>query len=167
MKKITLFMLFVFLAWGAMAYATNVKITYKVEVDGWTSANPNTHFGGITLTCNEVPNSIILTTLHLTENEISIDLSADVNLSFTRKYRGFDFVGFSIGRTDLGQSPTLTAKQKKQLVKGTPLVALYSGVNGAAISNSQRQLEKILNLVEIDKWYLSLPYFSYKAQNLE
>lgn len=34
-----------------------------------------------------------------------------------------------------------------------PLVALYSGVNGAAISNSQRQLEKILNLVEIDKWY--------------
>lgn len=125
MKKITLFMLFVFLTWGAMAYATNVKITYKVEVDGWTSANPNTHFGGITWTCDEVPNSITLTTLHLTVNEISIDLSADVNLSFTRKYRGFDFVGFSIGRTDLGQSPTLTAKQKKQLVKGTPLVAKF------------------------------------------
>ena len=125
MKRMTLLMLFVFLSWGAMAYAANVKITYKVEVDGWTSANPNTHFGGITWTCNEVPNSITLTTLHLTENEISIDLSCDVNLSFTRKYRGFDFVGFSIGRTDLGQSPTLTAKQKKQLVKGTPLVAKF------------------------------------------
>lgn len=34
-----------------------------------------------------------------------------------------------------------------------PLVALYSGVNGATISNSQRQLEKILDLVPIDKWY--------------
>lgn len=100
MKKITLFMLFVFLPWGAMASATNVKINYKVVVDGWTYANPNTHFGGITWTCNEVPHSITLTILHLDENEISIDLSDDVNLSFTRKYRGFDFVGFSIGRTD-------------------------------------------------------------------
>ena len=59
------------------------------------------------------------------ENEMDADLSGNVCLSFTRKYRGFDFVGFSIGRTDLGQTPTLTAKQKKQLEKGTPLVANF------------------------------------------
>ena len=125
MKRFTLLFLSIFLAWGTMASVTDVKITYKAVVDGWTSANPNTHFGGITLTCNEVTNSITLTTQHLSTNKMNIDLSEDVSLSFTRKYRGFDFVGFSIGKTDLGQAPTLTLKQKKQLAKGIPLVAKF------------------------------------------
>ena len=125
MKRITLLLLSIFLAWGAMASGKDVKITYKVEVDGWTSANPNTHFGGITLTCGEVTQSITLTTRHLAENEMNIDLSGEVSLSFTRKYRGFDFVGFSVGRADWGQTPTLTKKQKKQLAKGAPLVVKF------------------------------------------
>ena len=101
MKRITLLLLSFFWVWGATASVKDVKITYKVEVDGWTSANPNTHFGGITLTCGEVTQSITLTTCHLAENEMNIDLSGEVSLSFTRKYRGFDFVGFSVGRADL------------------------------------------------------------------
>jgi sialidase-1 len=125
MKRFTLLFLSIFLTWGTMASVTDVKITYKAVVDGWTSTNPNTHFGGITLTCNEVANSITLTTQHLSTNKMNIDLSEDVSLSFTRKYRGFDFVGFSIGKTDLGQAPTLTLKQKKQLAKGIPLVAKF------------------------------------------
>ena len=125
MKRITLLLLSIFLAWGAMASVTDVKITYKVEVDGWTSANPNTHFGGITLTCGEGSQSITLTTRHLAENEMNLDLSGEVSLSFTRKYRGFDFVGFGIGKTDCGQAPALTAKQKRQLAKGAPLVVKF------------------------------------------
>ena len=122
MKRITFLFLSIFLAIGTMAAMKDVKITYKVEVDGWIPANPNTHFGGITLTNGEATRSIVLTTRHLTENELSIDLSGDVSLSFTRKYRGFDFVGFRVGNTNLGQAPTLTAKQKKRMAKGTPLV---------------------------------------------
>ena len=37
MKKIILFILSIFLTWGAMATATNTPIAYKVEVEGWTS----------------------------------------------------------------------------------------------------------------------------------
>lgn len=36
MKRITLLLLSFFWAWGAMASVKDVKITYKVEVDGWT-----------------------------------------------------------------------------------------------------------------------------------
>jgi sialidase-1 len=125
MKRMTLFLLSIFMTWGAMASVTDVKITYKAVVDGWTSANPNTHFGGITLTCNEVANPITIKTQHLAASEMNVDVSGDISLSFTRKYRGFDFVGFSIGKADLGQSPTLTSKQKKQLAKGTPLVVKF------------------------------------------
>ena len=42
MKRITLLLLSFFWVWGAMASVKDVKITYKVEVDGWTSVNPNT-----------------------------------------------------------------------------------------------------------------------------
>ena len=48
MKRITLFLLSFFLTIGMMAATTDLKVTYKAEVEGWTSANPNTHFGGIT-----------------------------------------------------------------------------------------------------------------------
>ena len=36
MKRITLLLLSFFWLWGAMASVKDVKITYKVEVDGWT-----------------------------------------------------------------------------------------------------------------------------------
>jgi len=36
MKRITLLLLSFFWVWGAMASVKDVKITYKVEVDGWT-----------------------------------------------------------------------------------------------------------------------------------
>lgn len=35
----------------------------------------------------------------------------------------------------------------------TKQIAVFSGINGAEISNSQKQLEKINQKVEIDKWY--------------
>ena len=116
MKKITLFLLSFFLTIGAMA--TTLNLTYKAEVKGWTSANPNTHFGGITITCNGEAHQLNLTTAHLTTDKLALDASGEISLAYTRDYRGFDFVGFSIDGKDLGQTPTLTASQKKKLAKG-------------------------------------------------
>ena len=125
MKKITLFLLSFFLTLGVMATTTDLKLSYKTEVKGWTSSNPNTHFGGITITCNGVEHKLILTTTHLATSELKLDASGEISLAYTRDYRGFDFVGFSIDGKDLGQTPTLTAGQKKKLAKGKPLVVKF------------------------------------------
>ena len=123
MKKITLFFLSFLLTLGAMA--ADVNVSYRVKVEGWTSANANTHFGGITFTCNEATHQVILTSANMEAASIKLDVSGEVSLSYTREYRGFDFVGFSIGGKHIGQTPTLTDKQKKKLTRGTPLVAHF------------------------------------------
>ena len=123
MKKISLFLLSLFLTLGAMA--TDADISYQVKVEGWTSANPNTHFGGITFTCNGNPQQVILTPANFGGTLIKLDVSGEVRLAYTREYRGFNFVGFSIDGKDLGQTPTLTAGQKKKLAKGKPLVVKF------------------------------------------
>ena len=123
MRKITLFLFSFLLTLGAMAADAN--ISYRVKVEGWTSANANTHFGGITFTCHGAAQQVILTPVNLEATSIQLDVSGEVSLAYTRKYRGFDFVGFSIDGTHIGQAPTLTAKQKKKLTRGTPLVAHF------------------------------------------
>ena len=125
MKKITSLILLLFLAWGATAAATDARISIQAEVEGWTPANPNTHFGGITLTSKGMSQNITFTTRHLSASETEIPLQGKVILSYTRKYRGFDFIGFSIGGKDLGQAPTLTPRQMRQLAKGSPLVVKF------------------------------------------
>ncbi|MBO7238881.1 MAG: exo-alpha-sialidase [Bacteroidaceae bacterium] len=103
----------------------NTEISYKVEVEDWTQENPNTHFGGITFNCGGVEKKITLTTANFETNEIKADVSGEVSLSHSRKYRGFNFVGFSIDDDDLGQTPNLTDEQKNKLTNGTPLVAKF------------------------------------------
>ena len=124
MKKLTLFILSFFLTLGMMAQ-TPAKLSFKAEVEGWTPANPNTHFGGITITSDGVAHPLILTPTHLAASELKLDASGEISLAYTRDYRGFDFVGFSIDGKDLGQTPTLTAKQMKKLAKGKPLVVKF------------------------------------------
>ena len=124
MKKLTLFILSFFLTLGMMAQ-TLAKLSYKAEVEGWTPANPNTHFGGITITSDGVAHPLILTPTHLAASELKLDASGEISLAYTRDYRGFDFVGFSIDGKDLGQTPTLTVKQMKKLAKGKPLVVKF------------------------------------------
>ena len=124
MKKLTLFILSFFLTLGMMAQ-TPAKLSFKAEVEGWTPANPNTHFGGITITSDGVVHPLILTPTHLAASELKLDASGEISLAYTRDYRGFDFVGFSIDGKDLGQTPTLTAKQMKKLAKGKPLVVKF------------------------------------------
>ena len=123
MKKITLFLLSFFLTLGAMA--TDANVSFQVKVKGWTSVNPNTHFGGITITSSGTSRQVILTTENLRKSELALDVSDTVSLAFTRQYRGFDFVGFSLGGTQLGSSATLTGKQIKKITRGTPLVAHF------------------------------------------
>ena len=125
MKKITLFLLSFCLTMGVMSAATDTKLTYKAVVEGWTPANPNTHFGGVTFTCNGTGKQVILTTGSLEAGELKLDVSGDVSLAYTREYRGFDFVGFSIDGKELGQTPTLTDAQKDKLANGTPLVVKF------------------------------------------
>ena len=109
-----------------VAVATvNTEISYKVEVEDWTQENPNTHFGGITFNCGGVEKKITLTTANFETNKIKADVSGTVSLSHSRKYRGFNFIGFSIDGDDLGQTPTLTDEQKNKLTNGTPLVAKF------------------------------------------
>ena len=124
MKKLTLFILLFFLTLGMMAQ-TPAKLSYKAEVEGWTPANPKTHFGGITITSTGEAHKLILTPTHLAASELKLDASGEISLAYTRDYRGFDFVGFSIDGKDLGQTPTLTAKQMKKLAKGKPLVVKF------------------------------------------
>ena len=124
MKKLTLFILSFFLTLGMMAQ-TPAKLSFKAEVEGWTPANPNNHFGGITITSDGVAHPLILTPTHLAASELKLDASGEISLAYTRDYRGFDFVGFSIDGKDLGQTPTLTAKQMKKLAKGKPLVVKF------------------------------------------
>ena len=105
----------------------NKKIQYlKAEVEGFdVKTNPNTHFGGIKLTCGESIQNVTLKTENLDTNEISLDLSNSISLEYAREYRGFDFVGFSIDGADLGENPTLTDEQKNKLADGTPLVVKF------------------------------------------
>ncbi|MBO7273030.1 MAG: exo-alpha-sialidase, partial [Bacteroidaceae bacterium] len=116
---------------GILLY--NLTVTYckrqyiKAVVDGFdTETNPNTHFGGIKLTCGETVQNITLKTEHLEANDFSIDISKSISLEYARKYRGFNFVGFSIDGTELGQTPTLTDEQKNKLADGTPLVVKFA-----------------------------------------
>ena len=79
MKKITLFFLSFLLTLGAMA--ADVNVSYRVKVEGWTSANANTHFGGITFTCNEAIHQVILTSANMEAASIKLDVSGEVSLS--------------------------------------------------------------------------------------
>ena len=113
----------------SLVLAANSTITYKAEVEGWTSTNPNTHFGGITLNCDGAEKRTTLTIDNITAREIKIDISGNIALSFTREYRGFDFVGFCIDGADLGTAPTLTTEHKNKLANGTPLVVKFKTDN--------------------------------------
>ena len=109
----------------ALVLAVNTKVYYKAEVEGYATTNPNTHFGGITFTYDGTNKSITLKTINTETSETKLDISGNVSLSYTRKYRGFDFIGFYLNGESLGTAPVLTEAQKNKLATGTPLVAKF------------------------------------------
>ena len=118
---------------------TSLEITYiedeftplpfKAEIEGWRNDNPNTHLG--TITIGGTP--LKLTPEHLTASELTMPLNAGTTLAFTRKYRGFEFQGFYIGTTSLGESATLTDEQIAAINETTPLVAKFTATDDVTL----------------------------------
>ena len=109
---------------AAIYYPNETGITFEAEVEGLTESNPNTHFGGIAINIGTVNRKVTFTTMR-DDTVVMADFTENVSLSFVRKYRGFDFVGFKLGDIDLGINPTLSPEQKALVVGGTPIVAKF------------------------------------------
>ena len=101
------------------------KVPFKVEVTDLRENDPNTHFATITIGNAAVK----LAPAHLTQSEIEATLVAGSTLAINHKYRGFEFNGFYIGETSLGESATLTAEQVAAISATTPLVAKFTATN--------------------------------------
>ena len=122
---------------GNGIFITALEITYvenefeplpfKAEIDGWRNDNPNTHLGTITIGGTPMK----LTPEHRTASELL--LNEGTTLAFTRKYRGFEFNGFYIGATELGQNPTLTADNVAAINETTPLVAKFTATDDVTL----------------------------------
>ena len=108
----------------AIVANVEAKISFETEVEGWTLENQNTHFGGITINVGAGNRKVTFTTQRA-DAVVMADFSEEIALSFTRKYRGFDFVGFYLGEENLGENPTLTAEQKTAITAGTPVTVKF------------------------------------------
>ena len=103
----------------------NNAVPFKVEIEGLRENDPNTHFATITVGGTAVK----LAPAHLTQSEIEATLVAGSTLAINHKYRGFEFNGFYIGTTSLGESATLTDEQIAAISATTPLVAKFTATN--------------------------------------
>ena len=106
------------------AEAEQVQLYVKAEVEGMTENNPNTHFGTLKVSSKFGINSVKLNT---TPVVVSIGYleTPTTNIEFTREYRGFEFLGFFVGETNLGKSFAPTAELKTQVSEQNPLVAKF------------------------------------------
>ena len=102
-------------------------LPFKVEIEGWWEKNPNTHLGTITVGGTAMK----LTPAHRTASDIRAAEGAA--LAFTRKYRGYEFNGFHIGTTSLGENPTLTAENIAAINATTPLVAKFTATDDVTL----------------------------------
>ena len=124
---------------GNGIFITALEITYvenefeplpfKAEIENWRNDNPNTHLGTITIGGTAMK----LTPAHQTASELTMPLAEGTTLAFTRKYRGFEFQGFYIGSTSLGENPTLTAENVAAINENTPLVAKFTATNDVTL----------------------------------
>ena len=124
---------------GNGIFITALEITYvenefeplpfKAEIEGWRDNNPNTHLGTITIGGTAMK----LTPAHQTASELTMPVVEGTALAFTRKYRGFEFSGFYIGSTELGQSPTLTAENVAAIDENNPLVAKFTATDDVTL----------------------------------
>ena len=104
-------------------------LPFKAEIEGWRDNNPNTHLGTITIGGTPMK----LTPEHLTASELTMPVVEGTTLAFTRKYRGFEFQGFCIGSTSLGENPTLTAENVAAINENTPLVAKFTATDDVTL----------------------------------
>ena len=100
-------------------------LSAKAEVEGWNENNPNTHFGSIKIVNGS---NSALAKLKMENTAVSniVYNGADVTIEFARAYRGFEFQGYRVGTTDLGENFTLTEEIKAQITEQNPLVAKFT-----------------------------------------
>ena len=100
-------------------------LSAKAEVEGWNENNPNTHFGSIKIVNGS---NSALAKLKMENTAVSniVYNGADVTIEFARAYRGFEFQGYRVGNTDLGENFTLTEEIKAQITEKNPLVAKFT-----------------------------------------
>ena len=100
------------------------SLPIKVEVEGWTANNPNTHFGSVRATSTS---GTLTTKLKRDEDVVMLDYDGlnETTIDFTREYRGFEFQGFKLGEQELGKSFTLTEEQETNITAENPLVAKF------------------------------------------
>ncbi len=102
---------------------------FKAEIENWRDNNPNTHLGTITVGGTTMK----LTPEHLNASELTMPVVEGTTLEFTRKYRGFEFNGFYIGSTSLGENPTLTADNVAAIDENNPLIAKFTATDDVTL----------------------------------
>ncbi len=108
---------------GVIDYAN--YFTLETQVVDWESNNPNTHLGTITLTNGEVASAKKMAASESAKYYYRPDNSQSITLELTRKYRGYEFLGFWLGEEELGTTPTLTAEQANSVTEANPIIAMY------------------------------------------
>ncbi|MBQ5888737.1 MAG: C10 family peptidase [Bacteroidaceae bacterium] len=104
-------------------------LPFKAEIENWRNDNPNTHLGTITIGGTAMK----LTPAHQTASELTMPVVEGTTLAFTRKYRGFEFNGFYIGSTPLGENPTLTADNVAAIDENNPLIAKFTATDDVTL----------------------------------
>ena len=110
---------------AAKVEAYDRSMPIKIEVEGWTENNPNTHFGNATATTGTNVSSTKLLTAHMAGGNMAYSNIGDV-VTFTREYRGFEFQGYYAGEQSLGKSFTITEELASSITAENPLVAKFT-----------------------------------------
>ena len=117
---------------AAKVAAYDRSMPIKVEVEGWTENNPNTHFGNATATTGSNVSTTKLLTAHMAGGNMAYSSIGDV-VTFTREYRGFDFQGYYAGEQSLGKSFTITEELASSITAENPLVAKFTTTDDVTI----------------------------------
>ena len=118
-------------SWVIAEAALPDSLPMKLVVDGWTEKNPNTHFGNLTVTGKDVIASK-LTLVHMQGASMKYSAVGDV-VSFSRPYRGFDFLGFFLGDENLGKTFAITEEMKNSISEENPLVVKFNATDDVTL----------------------------------
>ena len=117
---------------AAKVAAYDRSMPIKVEVEGWTANNPNTHFGNVTATTGSNVSSTKLLTAHMAGGNMAYSSIGD-EVAFAREYRGFEFQGYYAGEQSLGKSFTITEELVSSINAENPLVAKFTTTDDVTI----------------------------------
>lgn len=98
------------------------KLSIKTMVG---EKNANTHLGSICAVSDKYNVALKADASNESVQYLYCDNTNGVSIELTRKYRGYEFLGFWLGETELGLTPTLTAEQVNTVNEANPIIAKY------------------------------------------